>query len=130
MKVGLLTRNENAWCSNQLKESFKKQGFETFCFTFEDLVARVGLTPSASFKNLDLSDLDTLLVRPIGRGSLEQIIFRLNLLQKLSRSSLKVINNPSAIEKAADFKIQQANPLCSGIYRAWNFRYSSICNRE
>lgn len=102
MKVGLLTRNENAWCSNQLKESFKKQGFETFCFTFEDLVARVGLIPSASFKNLDLSDLDALLVRPIGRGSLEQIIFRLNLLQKLSRSNLKVINNPSAIEKAAD----------------------------
>ena len=102
MKVGLLTRNENAWCSNQLKESFKKQGFETFCFTFEDLVARVGLTPSASFRNLDLSDLSALLARPIGRGSLEQIIFRLNLLQKLSRSNLKVINNPSAIEKAAD----------------------------
>jgi len=102
MKVGLITRNENAWCSNQLKESFKKKGFETFCFTFEDLVARVGMIPSASFQNLNLSDLDALLVRPIGRGSLEQIIFRLNLLQRLSRSNLKVINNPSAIEKAAD----------------------------
>ncbi|WP_455279363.1 RimK family alpha-L-glutamate ligase [[Eubacterium] cellulosolvens] len=102
MKVGLLTRNENAWCSNQLKKSFKKKGFEIFCFTFEDLVARIGLIPSASFQKLDLTNLDALLVRPIGRGSLEQIIFRLNLLQRLSRSNLKVINNPASIEKAAD----------------------------
>ena len=102
MKVGLLTRNENAWCSNQLKKSFKKKGFKTYCFTFEDLIARVGSIPSVSFHKLDLTVLDALLVRPIGRGSLEQIIFRLNLLQRLSRSNLKVINNPAAIEKAAD----------------------------
>ena len=102
MKVGLLTRNENAWCSSQLKTSFKKAGFGTYCFRFEDLVARVGLSPYASYQNLDLCDLDALLVRPIGRGSLEQIIFRLNLLQKLSRSKLKIINDPSSIEKAAD----------------------------
>jgi len=103
MKVGILTRNENAWCSLQLKKSFRKSNIDVVCFSFSDLVARVRLTPDVDFRGLDLvHELSALLVRPIGRGSLEEIIFRLDLLQKLARSGLPVINHPSAIEKAAD----------------------------
>jgi RimK family alpha-L-glutamate ligase len=103
MKVGLLTRNENAWCSLQLRKSFRKRQVDVTCFGFEDLIARVQSDPAVSFRSLDLiSELNAVLVRPVGRGSLEQVIFRLNMLQKLSRSGLKVINPPAAIEKAAD----------------------------
>ncbi|MBS7625944.1 RimK family alpha-L-glutamate ligase [Candidatus Bathyarchaeota archaeon] len=103
MRIGLLTRNRNAWCSQQLIKSFKNRGANIACFSFGDIVARVGLKPIASVGNIDLlTELDAILVRPIGRGSLEEIIFRLNLLQKLARSGLTVINSPSSIEKAAD----------------------------
>ncbi|MBS7650717.1 MAG: RimK family alpha-L-glutamate ligase [Candidatus Bathyarchaeia archaeon] len=103
MRIGLLTRNRNAWCSQQLIKSFKNRNVDVACFSFGDIVARVGLKPIASVGNLDLlTELDAILVRPIGRGSLEEIIFRLNLLQKLARSGLTVINSPYSIEKAAD----------------------------
>ena len=42
------------------------------------------------------------IVRPIGRGSLEECIFRLDLLHRLERSGVPVVNSPSAIEKAID----------------------------
>ncbi len=103
MRVGLLTRNSKAWCSRQLIESFHKRNVDVVCFSFADLTARVGFTPVADLDGRDLKcELDALLVRPIGRGSLEEIIFRMNLLQTLARSGLPVINSPSSIEKAAD----------------------------
>jgi RimK family alpha-L-glutamate ligase len=103
MRIGLLTRNKNAWCSLHLRKSFQKRNVDVTCFSFSDLAARVRLAPVVDFQGLDLvRDLKALLVRPIGRGSLEEIIFRLDLLHKLTRTGLPVINHPSAIEKAAD----------------------------
>lgn len=103
MNIGLLTRNENAWCSSRLREAFSRQGVTPRCFTFRDLVSRVATAPSISLDGIDIREtIEALLVRPIGRGSLDEIIFRLNLLQTLSRSGLPVINHPSSIEKAAD----------------------------
>ncbi|MEM2942779.1 MAG: RimK family alpha-L-glutamate ligase [Candidatus Bathyarchaeia archaeon] len=102
MKVGLITRNENSWCSTQLKRSFRRKGVDVLCFGLSDLTARVSHRPEVGLRGLDLVELDAVLVRPIGRGSLEEILFRLDMLQKLSRSGLMVINNPSSIERSAD----------------------------
>jgi RimK family alpha-L-glutamate ligase len=103
MKVGLLTRNKDAWCSRQLRKSFQKRNVDAICFSFNDLAARVRLTPTVDFRGLDLvAELSALLVRPIGRGSLEEIIFRLDMLQRLAKTGMTVINHPSSIEKAAD----------------------------
>jgi len=49
-----------------------------------------------------LKDLSALLIRPIGRGSLEEIIFRMDLLHRLERLGMLVINPPSAIEHSVD----------------------------
>ncbi len=49
-----------------------------------------------------LRDLNALLIRPIGKGSLEEIIFRMDMLHKLAREGFPVINHPSAIEKCVD----------------------------
>jgi len=71
--------------------------------TFSDLVAKVGKSPKVTFGRLDLlKELSALLVRPIGRGSLDEVIFQLDVLHKLRRADLPVINHPSAIEKAVD----------------------------
>jgi len=103
VNIGLLTRNEKAWCSARLKEAFVRLGVNPRCFTFSDLVARVAMNPSVLLDGIDMKqEISALLVRPIGRGSLDEIIFRLNLLHSLSRSGIPVVNNPSSIEKAAD----------------------------
>jgi RimK family alpha-L-glutamate ligase len=51
---------------------------------------------------LDIEDLNALMIRPIGRGSLEELVFRMDVLYKLQRSGLYVINPPEAIEHCVD----------------------------
>jgi len=103
MKIGILTRNENSWCSAQLKDSFLKRDVTLICFRFQDLVARVGFKPEFSLDEIDvLTDLSAIIVRPIGRGSLEEIIFRMDLLHRLQRLGMYILNHPSAIERAVD----------------------------
>lgn len=103
MKIGILTRNEKSWCSLQLGKALKKRNIESLCLNFSNLVAKVGELPYVSFKEVDLLDeLTALLVRPIGRCSTEEIIFQMDVLHKLNREDLIIINHPSAIEKAVD----------------------------
>jgi RimK family alpha-L-glutamate ligase len=47
-------------------------------------------------------ELDALIIRPIGRGSLEEIVFRMDILYRLQRLGLYVINPPEAIEHCVD----------------------------
>jgi len=104
MKLGLLTRNEHAWCSTQLIRAMKKRNIEPVCFQFSDLMARIACKPEVALNNKRniLENLSAIIVRPIGRGSLDEIIFRLDLLHRVERLGLSIINSPSAIEKAVD----------------------------
>lgn len=103
MKVGILTRNQDAWCSSRLLRAFRNNGAVPAAISFSDLAARIPMTPQISHKELDvIRDLGVLLVRPIGRGSLDEVIFQMDMLHKLWRTGLPVINQPSAIEKAVD----------------------------
>jgi len=103
MKIGILTKNEESWCSSQLIKALRKRNVESLCLNFSNLVAKVGELPYVSFREMDLLDeLTALLVRPIGRCSTEEIIFQMDLLHKLNREGLIIINHPSAIEKAVD----------------------------
>jgi len=66
-------------------------------------VARVGYKPYLNVRNIDiLRDLDALIIRPIGRGSLEEIVFRMDLLYRLERLGFYVVNPPEAIEHCVD----------------------------
>ncbi|MEM2103206.1 MAG: 30S ribosomal protein S6--L-glutamate ligase, partial [Candidatus Bathyarchaeia archaeon] len=101
--MGILTRNENGWCSIQLRRAMEKNGITPFCFGFSKLVAHVGVCPKVTVDETDVAkELDALIMRPIGRGSLEEIIFRMDLLHKLHRLGVVIINPPSAIERSVD----------------------------
>lgn len=103
MKVGIMTRDQDAWCSSRLKEAFIRKKVEPLAFRFADVAARVASTPEFSLGRIDLlSDLSAVLVRPIGRGSLDEIIFQMDGLHKLARRGMPIINPPAAIEKAVD----------------------------
>jgi RimK family alpha-L-glutamate ligase len=43
-----------------------------------------------------------LIIRPIGRGSLEEIVFRMDMLYRLQRLGMLIINPPEAIEHCVD----------------------------
>jgi len=101
--MGIITRNENGWCSTQLRQAMRRRNIRPVCFSFPQLVARVKYRPEASVGGTNLlEDLSALHVRPIGRGSLEEIIFRMDLLHRLERLGMLVINPASAIEHSVD----------------------------
>ena len=103
MKIGLLTRNQDAWCSSKLLQAFRKIGAEPVAMSFADLVAGICMEPAVSFEHFDIvREIEALLVRPIGRGSLDEVIFQMDVLHKLWRAGTVVINQPSAIERAVD----------------------------
>lgn len=103
MKVGIMTRDQDAWCSSRLKDAFIRKNVEPVAFRFADVTARIGSTPEFSLGETNLlTDLSAILVRPIGRGSLDEIIFQMDSLHKLARHGLPIINPPAAIEKAVD----------------------------
>jgi len=92
-----------AWSSTQLRKALMKRGVPYECFTFPRLVAQVGYKPYFKFNSTKLvEEIDALIVRPIGRGSLEELVFRMDMLYKLERLGFYVINPAEAIEHCAD----------------------------
>jgi RimK family alpha-L-glutamate ligase len=102
-KMGLITRNPNSWCSLQLRLAMEKHGIAPLCFSFPQLVARIKSKPEVSVDRTDLlTNLSALVIRPIGRGSLEEIIFRMDLLHRLQRLGMLIINPPLSVERSVD----------------------------
>jgi RimK family alpha-L-glutamate ligase len=98
-----MTRNMEAWSSTQVREALTKRGISYECFTFPRLVARLAYKPYFKVNGISiLDDLDALIIRPIGRGSLEELVFRMDMLYKLERQGFYMVNPPAAIEHCVD----------------------------
>ncbi len=81
----------------------KRQKIKPVCFNYSQLVARVKHKPDASVGETNIrKDLSALITRPIGRGSLEEIVFRMDLLHRLERLGMLIINPPLSIERSVD----------------------------
>ncbi|MCW3994997.1 MAG: RimK family alpha-L-glutamate ligase [Candidatus Bathyarchaeota archaeon] len=103
MKFGIMTRNPEAWSSTQVREALTKRNIPYECFTFPRLVARLSYKPYFKVNGTSiLEDLDALIIRPIGRGSLEELVFRMDMLYKLERQGFYMVNPPTAIEHCVD----------------------------
>jgi len=103
MMVGVLGRDVEAWGTRQLKASLERRGVGFMFFRFPNLVARVGCLPAVGVGDIDVvRELPALIVRPVGRGSLEEIIFRMDLLHSLVRKGILVVNSAGAIERCVD----------------------------
>lgn len=103
LKIGIITRGKKGWCTVQLIEAIKRHNAIPMCFSFSELVARVKHKPAVSVGEISiLEDLHALITRPIGRGSVEEIIFRMNLLYRLERLGMLIVNPPSSIERSVD----------------------------
>ena len=93
----------DAWSSTQVREALTKRGIPYECFTFPKLVARLAYKPYFKVNGTSiLDDLDALIIRPIGRGSLEELVFRMDMLYRLERQGFYMVNPPTAIEHCVD----------------------------
>lgn len=102
MFIGVVTKNEASWCSKKILEAFKSRGVDTLAFSLPQVVAQVGFEAKIKVKGRNIDEFDGLLVRPIGSGSLEEILFRVDTLHRIARLGIPIVNHPKAIERAAD----------------------------
>ncbi len=90
------------WHAEQLQQALEVRGHRCALLPISRLIARVGGQPRLSSLKADLDDFDIVLVRFIPRGSLEQIIFRMDALHLLEARGVRVINRPQVIELTVD----------------------------
>jgi len=80
-------------------------------------VGRVSLPPLLIGEGKpDLADFDAIIVRTMPPGSLEQVVFRMDVLQALANRGVKILNPPRALEVCVDKylaleRLQQAGLL-------------------
>ncbi len=101
MKVAILSGG-TGWHVADLERALAQRGHRAFVLSIEALTARIGESPRLSVEGTPLDDCDAVLLRIIPRGSLEQIIFRIDALHRLERLGIPVLNSPSVIEKTVD----------------------------
>jgi RimK family alpha-L-glutamate ligase len=100
MRVGVLGAT-GSWHSRRLGDALAAAGHEVVPVPATRIVSEVG----AGFFGPDgvaLHELDVLLVRGLPRGSLEQVIFRMDALHVLADTGVRVVNSPRALERTID----------------------------
>lgn len=106
MKIGVLAAEES-WHFQDLKRAASTlEGSAVQSLSFESLSGTIETdgTPSNRMLSgrLDLTSLDRLIVRTMPGGSLQKIVFRMDLLNRLEAAGLAVINPPRAMEISVD----------------------------
>lgn len=90
------------WHADQLCTALHNQGHTCTLLPISQMVAATGIDSGLSSLKKALDGFDLVMVRFIPRGSLEQIIFRMDALQLLEAAGVRVVNSPKSIERTVD----------------------------
>ena len=101
MQIGILG-NEGSWYVADLTRAATVRTHQTMRIDFPKLVAGVGIErPNVTADDVDLTGLDAVIVRTMPPGTLEQVVFRMDALARLTTDAY-ILNSPKAIECAVD----------------------------
>ncbi len=101
MKIGILA-SQAGWHVVRLQQALERRGVTVEHYRSTRLLARIAATPRVAALGVPLDDCAALLVRGIPIASLEQIIFRVDVLHRLENLGIRVINSAGTIEKTVD----------------------------
>ena len=103
-KVAIIT-DDPGWHGEQLKSSLNNYGLESSYLSLTNCSLQI----TGENSTIKLPDFDTLplgvFVRGVPGGTLEQVIFRLNILHTLNNYGIVVYNSPKAIERTVDLSL-------------------------
>ena len=99
LRLCLLTSDPDGWHTKDLCRAAKELSLDLVIAGFAALRGRVG---GCDLMDRERGDLDALLVRSMGGASLEQVIFRMDLLLEYERAGVPIVNPPRAIEACVD----------------------------
>ena len=101
MRIGILG-SRRGWHVEALRRALDSRGIPAECFPITRLVARISDEPRVRIEGQILEDYDAVIVRSIPAGSLEQIIFRVDVLHRLEDLGVRVVNSARTIERTVD----------------------------
>src|SRR5438552_2005511 len=95
MRIALLAGGDG-WHVRDLRRAAVDNGHSAELLDFRRLAAGVGIGPEP------LADFDAVIVRTMPPGSLEQVVFRMDLLHRARAAGVRVFNPPAALEACVD----------------------------
>jgi RimK family alpha-L-glutamate ligase len=90
------------WHAGRLERALTARGHECAFAPVTRMVGRVDGRLGVRSRELALDGCDVVLVRGIPRGSLEQIVFRVDVLHALAAAGVPAVNSAHAIERTVD----------------------------
>jgi ribosomal protein S6--L-glutamate ligase len=108
MRIAILSAG-SGWHVQDLKRAALALGHKAVAVDFRKITASAG-TPTNS-----LSGFDGVLVRTMPPGSLEQVIFRMDILQRLQAEGIHILNPPRALEISVDKYLTSARLAAAGL---------------
>jgi len=102
MRVAILSARQG-WHTDQLCRALAERGHEGRVVPYEALAAHLGgAAAGVAAGDEDIGACGAVLARIIPAGSLEQIVFRVDVLHTLEERGIPVINPPRTIERTVD----------------------------
>jgi len=101
VRIGILG-SRRGWHVEALRRALDRRGIPAECFPITRLVARISAEPRVRIEDQILENYDAIIVRSIPAGSLEQIIFRVDVLHRLENLGVRVVNSARTIERTVD----------------------------
>jgi RimK family alpha-L-glutamate ligase len=101
MRVAVLG-STGGWHAERLERALTARGHECGFAPVTRMVGRVDGGVSLRGRELALDTCDVVVVRGIPRGSLEQVVFRVDALHALGAVGVRAVNSAHAIERTVD----------------------------
>jgi RimK family alpha-L-glutamate ligase len=104
MRVGVLGAS-GSWHARGLTDALAARGHDVLAIPatrLQSVVDEDGEVHVLGPDDVVLDALDLLIVRGLPRGSLEQVIFRMDALHVLADCGVRIVNHPRAIERTVD----------------------------
>ena len=115
MHIGILG-NPDSWYVDDLTRAATARRDQCDRIDYRLLAAAVtSHGPTLASDQLDLRRLDALVVRTMPPGSLEQVVFRMDILARLEAEGVLIVNPPRAIEHAVDKYLATARLAAAGL---------------
>ena len=114
MRVAILG-STGGWHAERLERALIVRGHACGLAPVTRLVGRIEGGVALHGGEIALDACDVVLVRGIPRGSLEQVVFRVDALHALAAAGVRVVNGPRAIERTVDKFLASALLAAAGV---------------
>jgi ribosomal protein S6--L-glutamate ligase len=108
MRLAILSAGDG-WHVRDLRRAAAALGHDAAAVDFRRVTAGLGVAADS------LADFDGVMVRTMPPGSLEQVVFRMDVLHRLQTRGVAVLNPPAAVEVCVDKYLASARLQAAGL---------------